>query len=296
MASDVRVGVLGPLVIEVGGSVRAISSPSQRTILLRLAIEPGHTASIDQLVDALWPTGAPKNPPNALRYHVWKLRESLGDASLMETTHDGYRLVIDGDTIDAQRFETLTARASSLDEPSQALALLDEALALWRGHPFTDARDAEFAQAEIRRLTEAHRIAREGRAKALVGVGRSAEAIPELEGLLEVHPYSEGSWTALMTALYREGRQSDALQAYQRARAALGEDLGLEPSPELRDLEVRVLLHDDRLAFPVPVASNLPSALTTFIGRGDEIAEIDARFEARRLVTILGAGGSGKTR
>jgi predicted ATPase/DNA-binding SARP family transcriptional activator len=296
MVSDVRVGVLGPLAMEVDGSVRTINSPSQRTILLRLAIEPGHPVSIDQLVDALWPTGAPKNPPNALRYHVWKLRESLGGVGLIETAHDGYRLLVDAEDIDANRFETLVNRGVSAEDPSNALALLDEALALWRAHPFTDARDAEFAQAEIRRLTEAHRIAREGRAKALVGVGRSAEAIPELEGLLEAHPYSEGSWTALMTALYREGRQSDALQAYQRARAALGEDLGLEPSPELRDLEERVLLHDDRLAFPVPVASNLPSALTTFIGRGDEIAEIDARFEARRLVTILGAGGSGKTR
>lgn len=296
MASDVRVGVLGPLAVEVDGSVRTISSPSQRTILLRVAIEPGHPVSIDQLVDALWPTGAPKNPPNAVRYHVWKLRESLGDVDLIETAHDGYRLLVDAQDIDAHRFEALTTRASSVDDASHALALLDEALALWRGHPFADARDAEFAQAEIRRLTEAYRIAREGRAKALVGVGRSAEAIPELEGLLEVHPYSEGSWSALMTALYREGRQSDALQAYQRARAALGEDLGLEPSPELRDLEERVLLHDDRLAPPRLAASNLPSALTTFIGRGDEIAEIHARFEARRLVTILGVGGSGKTR
>ncbi|MFO7699881.1 MAG: BTAD domain-containing putative transcriptional regulator, partial [Acidimicrobiia bacterium] len=246
--------------------------------------------------DALWPTEAPKNPPNALRYHVWKLRESLGDASLIETAHDGYRLLIDAQDIDAQRFETLTTRAISVDDPSHALTLLDEAITLWRGHPFTDARDAEFAQAESRRLTEAYRIAREGRARALVAVGRTLEAIPELEGLLEAHPYSERSWSALMTALYREGRQSDALEAYQRARAALGEDLGLEPSPELRDLEERVLLHDDGLAPPRPRASNLPSALTTFIGRGEEIAEIDTRLEARRLVTILGVGGSGKTR
>jgi predicted ATPase/DNA-binding SARP family transcriptional activator len=241
-------------------------------------------------------SGAPKNPPNALRYHVWKLREALGDPSLIETVHDGYRLLVDVEDIDAQRFETLVSRVTSVEDPSLALTLLDEAFGLWRGQPFTDARDSEFAQPDIRRLSEAYRIARETRARSLVAVGRSAEAIPELEGLLEAHPYSEGSWSALMTALYREGRQSDALQAYQRARAALGEDLGLEPSPGLRELEEQVLLHDDRLAPPRTAANNLPAALTTFIGRGDEIAEIDARLEARRLVTILGAGGSGKTR
>lgn len=296
VADHLRIGILGSLDVSVGGSPIDLSSPSQRILLLRLVDDVGSPVSTDALADAIWGDRLPKDPANAVRYHVWKLRDALGVPEAITTTPGGYVLRVPDDGIDADEFTRLVGSAELAATPVDALGRLDRALDLWRGPPFSDARDAEFAQASIRRLEELRDLATERRAIALVDAGRTAEAIPQLEGLLAERPYREAMWSALMTALYREGRQHDALRAYQRARSVLGDDLGLEPSPELRDLEARILVHDDSVRPRSAVPSNLPAPLASFVGRTRELAEVRELITGSRLVTIVGVGGAGKTR
>ncbi len=293
---DIRISMLGTLLIEVDGAIVTLSSPSQRVLIERLAIAEGNRASVDALADAIWGEDLPKDPANAVRYHIWQLRQAIGIPEVIETVPGGYRLAVAPGAIDLERFTAGMRSALASSNPEATIDLLDEAMSLWRGEALVDVIEREFAQTEIRRLTEMRRTALAVRARALVEAGRSTEAIPELEGLLEADPYDEASWSALMTALYQEGRQSDALRAYQRARKILGDDLGLEPSPELARLEERVLLHDSSLAPEAHTPTNLPTALTSFVGRSQEIERIADLLESRRLVSIVGTGGAGKTR
>jgi predicted ATPase/DNA-binding SARP family transcriptional activator len=296
MASGVRIGVAGPLRVEVGDTEVEIASPSQRRLLCRLTVDAGRPVSTGALADAIWGEALPEDPANALRYHVWKLRSLLAPHSAIETTPGGYRLSVDADSIDANAFGDAVARATGATDPAVGLAAAEEALALWRGRPYADVEAAEFALPEIRRLEEARRLARSARARWLVETGDSANALPELEALVGEYPYDEGLWSTLMRALYREGRQTEALRAYQRARKALGDDIGIEPGPELRDLESRVLRQAPDLAGVRDVPTNLPASFTSFIGRSAEMDEVTDALARRRLVSIVGHGGSGKTR
>ena len=286
MSRTTRIALLGPLEVTVDGAVATITSRTQRTVLLRLAT--------DAIAEAVWGENLPENPPNAVRYHIWKLREAVGPG-VVETIPSGYRLAAEAIEVDAKVFSDLVGSVAGL-EPSLVLERLDRALSLWRGDAYADVRDAEFAQPDIRRLEELRRGALRLRARALVDGGRIGEGIAEAERLIERDPYDEGLWSTLMTGLYRDGRQAEALRVYQRARSVLGNDLGIEPTPELTALEQQVLVHDDGLREERPVPTNLAAPITSFLGRAAEMDEVGDLLGERRLVTIVGAGGTGKTR
>ena len=296
MITEADVRILGPLEVEVSGRPVSLRSPSQRRLLLRLVIDAGHLVSLDSIIDGMWEELPPTDPTSTVRYHISKLRKALGKKELIETTGTGYLLAVDADSVDAHSFDRLVTNATASSDPGRTLDLTEEALILWRGAPYLDAADAAFAQPDTRRLNERRQVAQETHAQALVDAERTADAIPEIEGLLEIHPYSEHLWSSLMIALYREGRHTEALRAFQRARDVLGEDIGIEPAPELQQLEEKMLLHDDSLRRADESPSNLPSAVSSFLGREGEIAELRESLSGTRLVTISGVGGAGKTR
>ncbi len=294
--TEVDVRVLGPLEVQVSDRPVPLRSPSQRKLLLRLVADAGRPVSVDSLAEALWDTTPPTDPTSAIRFHVSKLRKALGAGGLIETTGVGYQLAIDPESVDSHRFDRLVTSATASADPRRVLDLTEEALSLWRGAPYLEAIDDDFARSDARRLNERKQVAQETHAQALVDAERTADAIPEIEGLLETHPYSERLWSSLMIALYRQGRHTEALRAFQRAKDILGEDIGIEPAPELQELEEKMLLHDDSLAQADDSPSNLPAAVSSFLGRETEIASLRESLANTRLVTIVGVGGAGKTR
>jgi predicted ATPase len=205
----------------------------------------------------------------------------------------GYRLAVGPDDIDAERFARLVVEARGL-EPSQALARVDEALALWRGEPYGEFIDLGFGQSECRRLEELELQARELRMSALLELGRHAEALPDLERLVEQNPLREPPVRFLMLALYRSGRHADALAAYRTLFGRLSE-LGLEPEEESRRLERQILQRAPELAVAEPARTNIGARLTSFVGREDDCRRVRDRFGEHRLVTLTGPGGVGKT-
>ncbi|HYY74448.1 MAG TPA: BTAD domain-containing putative transcriptional regulator, partial [Solirubrobacterales bacterium] len=248
--------VLGPVEIVRNGVARRIGSPIQRTLLALLLMHANEVVSTDRIVDVLWPD----NPPEARRklwFHVSKLRGMLqpGGAEdvpggMLGTGPTGYTLRIDLDRLDAARLERLTrsARAVLQDEPARAAELLRRALALWRGTPFADVLHEDAVSSEVARLDELRLEALEDRLEADLALGRAGELVPELEALVAEHPFREHLRAQLMLALYRAGRQAEALAAYRQARRTLVEEHGIEPSEGLRELHRRMLGHDPILA------------------------------------------------
>jgi DNA-binding SARP family transcriptional activator len=266
--------VLGPVEVFNGDVAARIGSPTQRSLLALLLLHPNEVTSTDRIVDVLWP----ENPPDARRklwFHVSKLRGILepdGSSGMLVTRPTGYLLRIDGDQLDAARFERLTRSARSMleDDPVRAAETLRRALALWRGEPFEDVLHADAVSQEVARLNELRLAALEDRLEADLGLGRAGELIPKLKALVAEQPYREHLRAQLMLALYRAGRQADALAAYRQARRTLVEELGIEPSEELRELQRRILAHD-------PVLGGARTALRNRAARGEE----------RKLVTVV---------
>ncbi len=213
-------------------------------------------------------------------------------------TGDGYRFDATDESVDVYRFEDLVGAGLDRlsDNPSRASSLLGDALDLWRGDPYGDVDGRGVFHTETARLSELRFAALEARIEADLACGRHRQLVAELEALVADHPLRERLWGALMLAMYRTGRQADALGAYQQLRAILGEQLGLDPSTELHELEEQILLHDPALDLFVPVPHNLPALLTSFVGRKLELIELGERLAETRLVTLTGTGGSGKTR
>jgi len=246
--------VLGPVEVWHRGSVVPVP-PKQRALLAELLIHANEVVSTDRLLEEVWGEAQPEGGVKTLRFHISKLRDALdpdrapGEEGAVATRAPGYVLRADPEVIDAARFELLVddARQALVEDPVAAAGLLEEALALWRGPPFADFAYAEFAQSEIRRLEELRLGAVEEQLEALLALGRHQEVVGELEALAEEHPLRERLWGLLMVAMYRSGRQAEALRAYQQARQLLGEELGIEPSPDLRRLEERILLQDHEL-------------------------------------------------
>ncbi|MEN8112774.1 MAG: BTAD domain-containing putative transcriptional regulator, partial [Actinomycetota bacterium] len=291
--------VLGPVEVRVDGEVVPIPALRQRALFALLLIHAGGVLSADRIIEALWGDELPASGANALRFHVSKLRSALGaDPSPIVTQDGGYALVVDPGSIDANRFEQLLGESleEMRDDPHRAAALVGEALELWRGDPYAGLGDPGFVDGEVRRLTELRFKAVEVGFAADLALGRHAEIIGDLESMQAEFPFRERLWAHLMVAFYRSGRQAEALRAYQRASEVLGEELGIEPSEELRELENRILLHDPTLDYAPVIPGNLPSPPGSFIGRESELAEVEELLEANRLVTLTGAGGSGKTR
>nr|WP_239063110.1 BTAD domain-containing putative transcriptional regulator [Streptomyces sp. SID13031] len=292
------------------GSPLDVRGVRLRGLLARLALSAGRPVGIDTLVDGLWGTEAPS--ANALQSLVSRLRAGLPatESSIsVQSGPAGYTLTISPESVDALQFEELVRRGRDLltTDPAQAKALLTQAERLWRGDALADLRDLPFAAIEADRLEELKLGASEDLAEAAVASGNAREVTPELERLSATHPLRERVHELLIRALYADGRQAEALAAYERVRTTLAEELGADPGARLRELHVSVLRGDAidpvATAAVVPAArepaprNNLRAPMTSFVGRADDVAEL-ARLlsNGTRLVTMVGPGGAGKTR
>ena len=314
---DVR--LLGPLELRVGGEAVAVRKGRARQLLALLALRVGERVSIDTLVDVLWGDEPPSNAVNAVQILVSSVRKSLagaGEPDRIETLEGGYRLAVDRAAVDAHRLEAVVAAAEGIADPAQRLAQLDEALSAWRGAPLVELHDAPAVAGDIRRLEEARLAALQLRVDALLELGRHGEAVVELQRLVAEHPLRERFHAQLMTALYRAGRQADALAVYTAARTTLADELGLDPGPELQALAQAILEQSPALEAVGGVAvggavvggavvggaaaavapRTVPGPLTPLIGRDDDVARLRELLATRRLITLTGPGGAGKTR
>jgi predicted ATPase/DNA-binding SARP family transcriptional activator len=301
----VQVGILGPLEVrDSSGRLVDVAGTRLRALLVRLALDAGRPVSVANLVDAVWGDRPPADEANALQTLVSRLRRALGDADSVVQSPSGYRLVLDRDDVDANRFERAAAEGAAAlraGDPATASTLLAEAVALWRGPALVEV--GEFATPSITRLHDLRLAVQLDRIDADLALGRSGAAAAELDALAGEHPLHERVAALLMTALARGGRAADALQVYERVRARLAEELGVDPSPELQAVHLAVLRGEvasggtagagERSQAP---RSNLKAQLTSFVGREEEVARIGKSLETNRLVTIVGPGGAGKTR
>jgi WD40 repeat protein/DNA-binding SARP family transcriptional activator len=259
----VEILLLGPVEVLRDGAHLALGGPKQRTVLALLASHAGSVVSTDSLLEGVWGESPTPGARSTLQTYVSNLRTGLGDVIVREG--GGYRLDIDSGLVDKRRFEEAVATALPLVErsPVEAADTLRSALALWRGHPFADVAESFPLELEARRLDELRLSAVEARIDAELLLGHHAELVPELEVLCTDHPLREGFRAQQMLALYRCGRQAEALRAYQKTRTYLADELGLEPSPELRELERRILAHDPSLLLDVePQVQTLAFLLT----------------------------------
>jgi len=289
------VDVLGPVRVSLGGDSIEIAAKKPRALIAMLAMHAGQVVSTDALIDGLWADEPPDTAVNALQVYVAGLRRLLGsERAHLRTRLPGYVLEIDRAAVDALRFEDAVSLADAGDDVS----VLADALALWRGTPFEDLTGIPFVEPQITRLTELRLLAVERRIEADLAAGRHVELIPELEALVAAEPYRERLWRQLGVALYRAGRQADALAAIRRVRGILRDDLGLDPGPPLLALERAILQHDPVLTLVIPdaVGVRVPAPMSSLIGREFERQALVDLVSRHRLVTITGLGGVGKTR
>jgi predicted ATPase/DNA-binding SARP family transcriptional activator len=299
------VRLLGPLEVDVSGEPVRFEGAKQRTLFAVLALRAPEAVSADELVEALWGEEQPGGVGQALQKQISRLRRRLGDAGeRLRHRPPGYALDVEPEAIDFRRFEELlrSARAAlGRDDPERAAAELEAALAEWRGEALADYRFDEFAQREIARLEELRMEAVEERLAAQLAGGGGEEVVGELQALVAEHPLRERLRGQLMVALYRAGRQADALETMRAGRQLLVEELGIEPGPELRRLERMILAHDSELTAERPGAGlvgRLPAPANQTIGRRRELSEVGQLLVSPdvRLVTLVGPGGVGKTR
>jgi predicted ATPase/DNA-binding SARP family transcriptional activator len=273
-------------VVEDGRAI-SIERGRQRALLGCLLLHANEVVAQDRLVDALWGASPPASAVTALHGYVSRLRRLLG-AGRLETRPPGYALRVAPGELDLHRFRELLAQGRH-----------GEALALWRGPALADLAFEDFAQSEIVRLEELRLFALEGRFERALADGRHADVVGELAAAVRAHPLRERLARQLMLALYRAGRQADALAVYRDARATLVEELGLEPGAELGELQRRILVHDPALQLARRShGTELPASLTSFVGRRRELEQVRALVvrPGVRLLTLTGAGGTGKTR
>jgi DNA-binding SARP family transcriptional activator len=237
--------ILGPLEVAEGDRTLALGGPRQRALLAILLLRANEVVSSDRLADQLWGETPPPSAAKAIQVYVSKLRKQLGESRLV-TRAPGYVLLAESSEFDLAQFEQLVAKARQAD-PEDAAALLREALALWRGAPLADLEYEAFAQAEISRLEELRLGVLEERVDADLEAGRHRETLGELEALVKAYPLRERLAGQLMLALYRAGRQAEALDVYQRTRQVLVDGIGLEPNPALQRLEKAILNQDSSL-------------------------------------------------
>jgi DNA-binding SARP family transcriptional activator len=242
MSSSVRVGLLGPLVVWSAGGEVTIGAPKQRALLSLLALKVGRTVSSDELADKMWAGDPPDSAGAALQVYVSQLRKLLGSDAI-STRRPGYALAVAPQAVDVVCFEQLVAAGRSAmasGDHARALDILSEALSFWRGPALEEFSYQDWAAEACRRLEEVRLGAVEDRIEAELGLGRGAELAPELEGLVREHPLRERLRAQQMLALYRAGRQADALAVYRATRTALVDELGIEPGPSLLDLHQRI--------------------------------------------------------
>ncbi|ONI68007.1 hypothetical protein BWI15_33675 [Kribbella sp. ALI-6-A] len=307
-----RIAVLGPLAMwAADGSPLDVRGVRLRGLLARLALGAGRPVGVDTLVDGLWGSEPPS--ANALQSLVSRLRASLPatESSIsVQSGPAGYTLTIGPDCVDAVQFEELARRGRQLlaSDAAQARTLLTQADRLWRGEALADLRDLPFAQVEADRLSELRLGAAEDLAEAGIATGHARDVVAELERLALAHPLRERPHELLIRALAADGRQAEALAAYERVRTTLAEELGADPGSRLRGVHLAVLRGDTLdpppppapAAVPAPAAkprNNLRTPLTSFVGRAQDVAELSRQLsDGTRLVTMVGPGGAGKTR
>jgi DNA-binding SARP family transcriptional activator len=306
--------ILGPLEVLDEGRTVALGGSKQRALLAVLLLHANETLTSDRLIEELWGDRPPATAAKALQVHVSRLRRGLAGAGngtdgVLVTREHGYELALPPDHLDAHRFERLVAEGRNelaAGHADRAAAALEQALGLWRGAPLADLAYEPFAQHEIPRLQELRLGAVQQLIDAKLALGRHAEVVGELEALIRAHPYREHLRAQLMLALYRSERQADALQAYQDARKALVEQLGIEPAESLRTLERAILAQDRSLhltvAEPATAEQTGPEPPRgAFVGRDAELARLvaglDDAFGGRGGVFLLaGEPGIGKSR
>jgi predicted ATPase/DNA-binding SARP family transcriptional activator len=295
-----QVRVLGPLEVTAEGSAIDLGAPRQRALLALLALNANRVLPRERIIDDLWGEQAPRTARNALQVAVHGLRRALG-SDTVSTQGDGYRLALGEGELDLEHFTRLVSRAEA-EDPEHAAATLREALDLHRGIALADVPNAPFVAAERERIEELRVLALERRIDADLARGATAELVSELEALAVAYPFHESFRRQLMLALYRSGRQADALEAYRRTRSELVDELGVEPSRALQELEAAMLRQDPSLDVRPRAerarGTRLPTPARPLIGRELEVAAVTAliRTPDVRHVTLTGPGGTGKTR
>jgi DNA-binding SARP family transcriptional activator len=314
MAEGTDFGLLGPLLVRSGGAVVPVQRGKQRAVLAALLLSGGTVVSLDELAEVLWGPGPPPSARVTIQNYVMRLRKALSDrdGSRISTQPHGYLIRVDPGELDVARFESLldAAREAARDGSWDAAAAESRAaLSLWRGQPLSDVDSEVLAAREVPRLAELRLDALQVRIDADLQLGRQAEVIAELRQLATAYPLREHLHGLLMLALYRDGRQAEALAAYQDARRVLVEDLGTEPGTQLRELHQRMLAADPALAVPgrraagAAVPRELPAGVAHFAGRASELAALSGLLDVPGdqvpgtvvISAIGGTAGVGKT-
>jgi predicted ATPase/DNA-binding SARP family transcriptional activator len=307
--------ILGSLVVLDGDRPVALPRGRGRALLAILILHAGEVVSTDRLIADLWGEHPPRTAPTALQGLVSTLRKRLDTGSknaagsdMVETRSPGYLLAVDPDRVDGNRFRRLVSESGNTSDPEKKGTLLSDALRLWRGPALADFVYEPFAEAAIAELEELRLAAIDERIAADLATGRHGELTGELEGLVSQHPLRERLRGHLMLALYRAGRQAEALEVFRDTRRVLVEELGIDPGLELQRLEEAILRHDPSLDLSATTVApsslqtapaphhNLPEPLTSFVGREQEIEQTKALLSRTRLLTLTGPGGCGKTR
>ena len=303
--------ILGPLEVSDGGTLIPLGGRRQRTVLAVLLVNANQTVSTDRLIDDVWGDGPPETARRSLQAYVSRLRGLVGDETVTAVA-PGYMLRIDPADCDWERFaeKVRQGRDTVNSDPQRAAGLLREALGMWRGGPFADLADEACLQPAITRLKDQRLTAVEDRIEADLQSGRHGNLVGDLESLIDRYPLRERLRGQLMLALYRSGRQAEALRAYQQARSYLVEELGVEPSPDLQRLEERILDQDSELDFAgevqvdaTQVGANPYKGLRAFgeadaedfHGRERLVEELIGRVEDERFQAVIGPSGSGKS-
>ncbi|MEO6714039.1 MAG: BTAD domain-containing putative transcriptional regulator [Mycobacteriales bacterium] len=265
MPVQVRVLLLGPVDVRVGDGSVSVGGTKARAVLAQLALAAGHVVSVEQLIDGLWGDQPPATATNTLQQHIVVLRKALAVAGsdLLVTRPPGYSLAVPTDVQDFLRLRREADLAYETGRGQHAARLYAEALALWRGPALADVVTLPAGQGRAVALDAQRLACIESWAQAELASGHAEELVSELETLVALHPTRERLWEHLMVALYRTGRQADALASYARARALLDDALGVEPGPALRSTHAAVLAHDARLASPAPTSSGGLSVIAT---------------------------------
>lgn len=294
------ISVLGPVEIKRTGVLVSVPGGKTSEVLVRLALDAGVVVRTDRLVEDLWGGNAVRTSRNTLQSKIAKLRRALGEPAVIVSGAGGYRLDVDPGDVDALAVLHQTATASSLlaaRDDHGAADLCESTLKMYRGDVLAGAGDGDWVTPHRARLEEARMQLVETSFSARLRLGDSAEVIGELEAAVATYPFRESLWELLISALYRTGRQTDALAAYQRIRNVLADELGLDPGPQLQQLVQQVLTHDASLDATDPTAiptdghtpvGNLPSMWSELVGRDGLVADLSEQLATRRLVEIVG--------